>query len=78
MKRNRRHVETVLGPRLKIATGVAPAVVSMLMEAETSGGLLFSIAAERAHGVVEAFVRAGEEAWEIGSVLREPEVHVRD
>jgi selenide,water dikinase len=78
MKRNRRHIEAVLGPRLKVATGVAPAVVSMLMEAETSGGLLFSIGPERAHGVLEAFARAGEEAWEIGSVLREPEIHVRD
>jgi len=78
MKRNRRHIEAVLGPRLKIAAGVAPALTSMLMEAETSGGLLFSIGAERADGVLEAFARAGEEAWEIGSVLREPEVHIRD
>ena len=78
MKRNRRHLEAVLGPRLKVAAGVAPVLVSMLMEAETSGGLLFSIGAERAHGVLEAFTRAGEEGWEIGSVLREPEVHLRD
>ena len=78
MKRNRRHVEGVLGPRLQIATGVPPVLVSMLMEAETSGGLLFSIRPERAAGVLDAFRRAGEEAWEIGTVLLEPEVHIRD
>jgi selenide, water dikinase len=78
MKRNRRHIEAVLGPRLKVASGVAPVLVSMLMEAETSGGLLFSIGPERAGGVLDAFARAGEDAWEIGSVLHEPLVHVRD
>jgi selenide, water dikinase len=78
MKRNRRHVEGVLGARLHVAAGVAPVLVSMLMEAETSGGLLFSIRPERADGVLEAFKRAGEEAWEIGTVLSEPEVHIRD
>lgn len=77
MKRNRRHVEGVLGARLHVAGGVAPVLVSMLMEAETSGGLLFSIRPERADGVLEAFTRSGEEAWEIGTVLSEPEVHVR-
>jgi selenide,water dikinase len=78
MKRNRRYVESVLGPRLQIAVGVPPVLVSMLMEAETSGGLLFSIGPERADGVLDAFKRAGEEAWEIGIVLPDPEVHIRD
>jgi selenide,water dikinase len=76
MKRNRRYVESVLGEHLKIAAGVPPVLVSMLMEAETSGGLLFSIHPERADGVLEAFKRASEEAWEIGTVLREPEVRI--
>jgi selenide, water dikinase len=76
MKRNRRHVESVLGGRLKIAPGVPAVLVSLLMEAETSGGLLFSIAADRASGVLDAFRRAGEEAWEIGIVLSEPEVRL--
>jgi selenide, water dikinase len=77
MKRNRRHVENVLGPRLSIAADVPPVLISMLMEAETSGGLLFSIAADRADGVLDAFRRAGEEAWEIGVVLAAPEVRIR-
>jgi selenide,water dikinase len=77
MKRNRRHVEGVLGARLQIAAAVPPVLVSVLMEAETSGGLLFSIAPDRADGVLDAFRRAGEEAWEIGGVLAEPEVRIR-
>ena len=77
MKRNRRHVEGVLGTRLQIAADVPSVVVAMLMEAETSGGLLFSIRPERADGVLDAFRRAGEEAWEIGVVLTEPEVRIR-
>jgi hydrogenase maturation factor len=47
------------------------------MEAETSGGLLFSIGPDRADGVLATFRDAGEEAWEIGVVLAEPEVRVR-
>jgi selenide, water dikinase len=77
MKRNRRHVESVLGARLEIAGDVPSALVSMLMEAETSGGLLFSIRPDRAGGVLEAFRVAGEEGWEIGTVLAEPLVHIR-
>lgn len=77
MKRNRRYVEGLLGARLQGTAGVAPALVSMLMEAETSGGLLFSIRPDRAEGVLDAFRRGGEEAWEIGTVLQEPEVRLR-
>ena len=77
MKRNRRHVESVLGARLRISGDVPSELVSMLMEAETSGGLLFSIEAARAGGVLDAFRRAGEEAWEIGTVLAGPEVRIQ-
>jgi selenide,water dikinase len=72
MRRNRRYVEGLLGERLQVAGGVPPVLVSMLMEAETSGGLLFSIRPERADAVLDAFKGAGEEAWEIGTVLPEP------
>jgi selenide,water dikinase len=77
MKRNRRHVEAVLGARLHVDAAVPAAVLSMLMEAETSGGLLFSIAPSQAAGIAAAFAACGEECWEIGHVLGRPEIHIR-
>lgn len=77
MRRNRRYVEGLLGARLEIAGEVPAVLVAMLMEAETSGGLLFSVEAGRADGVLDAFRRGGEEAWTIGSVLAEPVVRIR-
>jgi selenide,water dikinase len=77
MRRNRRYVEGLLGARLEIAAEIPGVLVSMLMEAETSGGLLFSVEPGRADGVLDAFRRGGEEAWAIGSVLAEPVVRIR-
>ncbi len=76
MKRNRRHVDALFGPRLQIDAGVPPALASLLTESETSGGLLFGVPPERAAGVLEAFRRLGEEAWEIGEVLADPVIRV--
>jgi selenide,water dikinase len=69
MKRNRRYLEDALGARLEIGADVPAVIVSLLMEAETSGGLLFSVRPEHAAGVREAFRAAGEETWEIGEVV---------
>jgi selenide,water dikinase len=77
MRRNRRHVEAVLGARLEIDEAVAPALVALLFEAETSGGLVFSIEGGRAGGVVEDMRARGEDCWEIGEVLREPMIRIR-
>jgi selenide,water dikinase len=77
MKRNRRHVDSMFGADLSIDPSVPGYLVSLLTEAETSGGLLFSVAPERAGTVVEAFRRLGEECWEIGSVLAEPVIRVK-
>jgi selenide,water dikinase len=77
MKRNRRHVDHLFGARLEVDPAVPSALVSMLAEAETSGGLLFSVAPDRAVGVLEAFRAAGEEGWEIGEVVGEPVIRVR-
>jgi selenide,water dikinase len=77
MRRNRRHVESVLAGGLQIASEVPAVLVSILMEAETSGGLLFSVQRDRADGVLAAFRRAGEDAWAIGEVLDEPVVRIR-
>jgi selenide,water dikinase len=77
MKRNRRYLDGFLGSRLQIDPAVPPALVGLLTEAETSGGLLFSIAPARAGGVLGAFAAAGESCWEIGQVLPEPIVRVQ-
>src|SRR5881394_1752034 len=77
MKRNRRYLEGLFGARLEIAADVPAVVVSLLMEAETSGGLLFSVRPDRAGGVREAFRAAGEEVAEIGEVLTAPVLRLR-
>ena len=77
MKRNRRYLEGLFGARLEIAADVPAVIVSMLMEAETSGGLLFSVRPDRAGGVREAFRAAGEEVAEIGEVLTAPVLRLR-
>src|SRR5881296_2691381 len=77
MKRNRRYLESVFGARLEIAADVPAVLVSLLMEAETSGGLLFSVQPARAGGVRDAFRAAAEEAWEIGEVLAAPVLRLR-
>jgi len=76
MKRNRRHVDALLGARLQLGAELQPAFVSMLTESETSGGLFFSIEKGRADGVVEAFRRRGEDCWEIGEVIADPVIRV--
>jgi len=76
MKRNRRYVDEAFGSALTIEPSVPGYLASLLTEAETSGGLLFSVAAEPARTVVDAFRRRGEECWEIGIVLPEPLIRI--
>jgi len=76
MKRNRRHVDAVFGRDLQIDPAVPAYLVSLLAESETSGGLLFSVAPERARAGADAFRRRAEECWEIGEVLREAVIRV--
>jgi selenide, water dikinase len=77
MKRNRRHVDATFGADLTIDASVPGYLASLVTESETSGGLLFSVAPDRAGAVLDAFKRLGEECWEIGSVLAEPVIRVR-
>jgi selenide,water dikinase len=77
MKRNRRHIDHVFGARLEIEAEVPKTLVSMLAEAETSGGLLFSVAGDRAGSVLDGFRAADEACWEIGEVLADPVIRVR-
>jgi len=77
MKRNRRHVESTFGRgRLRIDPGISEAQVNLLFESETSGGLLFGVAAEQAAAVRAGFTARGEPCWEIGAVTDEPGIVV--
>jgi len=78
MGRNRRHVEETFGARgrLQIDPGVPEALVKLLCESETSGGLLFAVDPARASVVREGFARRGEPVWEIGDVTKEPRLAV--
>src|SRR5215510_13825146 len=76
MRRNRRHVEAVLGSRLALAADIAPALAGLLFESETSGGLLISVAPDHASRVTEGFARRGEPCWEVGEVVPQPVIRV--
>ena len=76
MERNRRHVENVLGERLSIDDRVADPLAGLLFEAETSGGVLFSVAADRTADVVREAKERGEEFAEIGEVIGERAIRI--
>lgn len=78
MKRNRRHVEATFGTRgqLAIDGSLPEALVGLLYESETSGGLLFAVDPGKAAAVREGFNRRGEPCWEIGAVTREIRIAV--
>jgi selenide, water dikinase len=73
MKRNRRHVEATFGGRGQLAfdSSLPEALVGLLFESETSGGLIFGVAPERAEEVRDGFDRRRESCWEIGEVTQE-------
>jgi selenide, water dikinase len=71
MGRNRRYLEEVFA-RLAIDSAVPDALVNLLCESETSGGLLFAVDGGRVTAVREGFARTGEPVWEIGQVTAEP------
>ena len=78
MTRNRRHVDSIVRRAAHRSIRASrPALASLLIEAETSGGLLFSVARDRAGGVVGAFAARGEPCWEIGEVVTEPVIRIR-
>ena len=68
MGRNRRYLEDALGARgqLRIDPAVPEALVKLLCESETSGGLLFAVDAGRVAAVRDGFARRGEPVWEVG------------
>jgi selenide,water dikinase len=72
--RNRSYVEDQARAdilALRIGPAVPPEVVDLLFDSETSGGLLFSVPAERVRDLRDRFQAAGEEVWEIGQIIPE-------
>jgi len=78
MKRNRRHVEATFGVRgqLAIDPSLPGALVNLLFESETSGGLLFAVPVENVAAVREGFEQRGEGCWEVGEVTTAPRISV--
>ena len=78
MKRNRRHIEATFGARgqLAIDPALPEALVNLLFESETSGGLLFAVPVEHAGAVREGFNRRGETCWEVGEVTGAPRISI--
>jgi selenide,water dikinase len=74
MGRNRSYLEDALGARgrLRIDPAVPEALVKLLCESETSGGLLFAVDAGQVATVRDGFARSGEPVWEVGVVTTEP------
>lgn len=58
-----------------VAPEVDPGVASLLWDPETSGGLLFAIAATEVEALRERFAADGVTAWEIGRVVAGSGVH---
>ncbi len=70
--RNRKYLEGLAGEGrllLRLSPSLAPELVSLLFDSETSGGLLFSAPAERREAVREGFKAKDEAVWEIGEVI---------
>jgi selenide,water dikinase len=76
MKRNRRHVEALFASHLSIVADVPDVLTALLFEAETSGGLLFSVTPDRVGEVEAGFARRGERCWEIGHVVAAPSIAI--
>ncbi len=67
-----------LGPRLEIAPGLEETVVDILANAETSGGLLISVGADRCDALVAELKRRGAlVAAEVGTVAPASGIRVR-
>ena len=78
VKRNRQHIEATLGARgqLAIDRSLPDALVNLLFESETSGGLLFSVSPEKSGDVLDRFRQRGEPCWPVGHVTRTPGISV--
>jgi selenide,water dikinase len=70
--RNRAYLEG----KVSIADGASEALEHVLFDPQTSGGLLFAVATERAGDVEAASATAGETVWRVGDVVEGEGVEV--
>ncbi len=70
--RNRKY----LAGKVRIGPGVSAAMEHLLFDPQTSGGLLFAIALDRAPAVEPRFAAAGELVWQIGVAVQGENVEV--
>lgn len=61
-ERNRKY----LAGKVRFASGIAEAMEHVLFDPQTSGGLLFAVAPERAGEVESRFAAAGDTVWRVG------------
>ena len=62
------HNRRFTAPSLVVAAGVAPELVALAHDPQTSGGLLAAIPAADAAAVMDALAAAGVPAWRVGAV----------
>jgi selenide, water dikinase len=67
-RRNRRYAD----PLVDAGADVAPEVLDLLHDPQTSGGLLFAVAPGRAGALHDALSRAGVDAWDVGRLTAGP------
>jgi len=61
--------KAALAGEVDVAPGLEPALVDLVYDAETSGGLLIFLAADRAGGLERELVARGVPVWRVGEVL---------
>lgn len=78
LTRSHKSTRSFLGARLEVDAGVEPALASVLLDAQTSGGLLLSVPAERQEALLAELRGAGAIcAAVVGRVLAGDGVRVR-
>jgi len=66
------------GPQVEFKTGVDEPSQMLLFDAQTSGGLLLSVPAEKMDGLLEHAARIGQMAWVVGEAIPGSGIEVVD
>ncbi len=64
------------GVRVRLEDSVSPEMADLLMDPETSGGLLAAVAPDKVDGLLESFAAVGERCWVIGSTRTDSGIEV--